>query len=133
MTDGKTFKPRGGCSRTVGRTEFTSCLYRDREGRIVEAPVLPGEPDPYDVPADLDCPDYEVTGGLFGPPKLGDLGITIFNTRSYRRDSELEEAAKDHLVQAILRKEGPGIADAAGGIQAVKDRIEIDTFWIEEG
>src|SRR3989442_856329 len=59
--------------------------------------------------------------------------ITIFNTRSYRRDSELEEAAKDHLVQAILRKEGPGIVDAAGGIQAVKDRIEIDTFWIEEG
>ena len=115
------------------RFEFLRCLYRDAEGRIVETAYPKGEPDPYDVPADLHCPSYAVRKGLFGPPKLENVEVVIFNTRGYRRDLELEELAKDRLVQEILRKEGAELVQAAGGLTAIKSKIEPGPFWEESG
>ncbi|OGS61410.1 MAG: hypothetical protein A3K59_07450 [Euryarchaeota archaeon RBG_19FT_COMBO_69_17] len=115
----------------MSRIEAPVCIFRDRDGTVREATVPLGEPDPFDVPADLYCGTYEVAKGLFGPPALGSIEITIFNTRSYRRDSALEEEAKERIVQAILRKEGPEIVQSAGGPSALKARIEVDTWWYE--
>jgi hypothetical protein len=116
----------------MGRMEFLPCLYRDRNGGVQEAPYPKSEPTPYGVPADLYCPSYEVVKGLFGPPKLGQIEIAIFNTRSYHPDRELEEIAKDRLIQAIVKKEGPAIVQAAGGSAAIRQRIDVGPFWEDE-
>ncbi len=122
---------RDGASPPVDRIEVLPCLYRDTAGRIQEVPFPKGEPDPYGVPADLYCPSYEIRTSLVGPPKLGNLEVTIFNTRGYKHDPELEEVAKDHLVQAIESKEGVEVVQAAGGPGGIKQRILVYTFWLE--
>jgi hypothetical protein len=116
----------------MGRLVFLSGLGRDHEGRIVEIP-RPPEPAPYDVPTDLYCPVYGIGPGILGPPKITKLLVTIFNTKAYRRDPPLEEAAKDRLLEAILRREGPEVVEASGGEQVLRGRVEVDTFWIEWG
>ncbi len=85
------------------------------------------------MPADLYCPSYAVRKGLFGPPKLENAEVVVFNTRGYRRDPELEEVAKDRLVQEILRKEGPELVQAAGGRAALMAKIDVGPFWEESG
>ena len=117
----------------MGRLEFLPCVYRDKEGRLREVEYPKDEPDPYDVVGDLYCPSYAVRKGVFGPARLEDFDVTIFNTRTYRRDSDLEEVAKDRLVQAIIAKEAPDIVSRAGGPDGIRKRVEIDTFWVEPG
>ena len=94
-------------------------------------PYPRSEPDPYEVPADLYCPSYEVVKGLFGPPKLGHLEVVVFNTRTYRPDAELEEVARTRLVDAVLAKAGAGFVQAAGGMTTIRERIEVGPFWDE--
>ncbi len=45
----------------------------------------------------------------------------IFNTADYRWDTEFEEAAK----------EGQGMIQAAGGVEALKDRVDVGPFWVQ--
>ncbi len=117
----------------MDRPEFLSCIYRGPDGRIQETPYPRTEPDPYDVPADLYAPSYCVAKGLFGPARLKDLEVVIFNTRTYRSDPDLEEEAKGRLLSAILDKEGAAIVQAAGGADALRSQIDLGSFWAEPG
>lgn len=117
----------------MSRIEFPPCLCRSPDGRILQVPWPQGEPEPYDVPADLYCPSYEIRTSLFGSPKLGSCEVTIYNTRAYIPDPELEEAAKRALVHAIESKEGMEVVQAAGGPEAIRQRILVDTWWAEAG
>lgn len=114
---------------SMDRIEVLACLYRGPDGRIQETEFPKTEPAPYAVAADLYCPSYSVRRGLLGPARLENLEVTIFNTRAYRPDPELEQVAKDRLLQTILAKEGPEIIETSGGEAAVRERITIDTWW----
>ena len=116
-------------SPPVERIEVLTCLYRDAAGQIQESPFPKGEPDPHGVPADLYCPSYEIRTSLLGPPKLTSLEVTIFNTRGYKPDPELEEKAKADLVQSVVLKEGAEVIQAAGGPDGIKQRILVYTLW----
>jgi len=113
----------------MGRVIFLACMYRDASGDIREIPLPKGEPDRDSLPADLYCPWYEVKKGLFGPTRLLDLGISIFNTRSYRPDERLVELVRERLVRAILAREGPEVVEGEGGLAALRERIEAEPFW----
>ena len=115
------------------RIEVLPCVYRGPDGTIREAEFPKAEPQPHAVAADLYCPSYAARKGLMGPPRIEDLEITVFNTIDYRRDEELEETAKDRLVQAIVAKEGAEIVEAAGGVGALRDRIRVVTWWRSSG
>jgi|GEM_PF-5601004 len=115
------------------RIEVLPCLYRGPDGAVHEAEFPKAEPQPHAVAADLYCPSYAARKGLTGPLRIEDLEVTVFNTTDYRRDVELEEAAKDRLVQAILAKEGTEIVEAAGGEGALRDRIRVVTWWRSSG
>ncbi len=113
------------------RLEYLPSIGRAADGRIGEIPIGRGEPDPYGVPTDLYCPGYEVRSRLFGRGRIVRLWVTIYNTRTYRPDPELEEAAKEGLIREILAKEGPEAVDWAGGKEELKARVQVDTFWRE--
>ncbi len=70
---------------------------------------------------------------LYGPPKLGHLEVSIFNTRTYRPYAELEGLAKDRVVAAIIAKEGAALVQAAGAASAIHERVEVGPFWDESG
>jgi hypothetical protein len=108
--------------------EFLPCLYRAVEVRIEEVSFPKGEPDRDTLVADLYCPYYEVKKGLFGPARITDLGISILNRPSYRRDAELVDVARERLVSAILAKETPEVIQASGGVAELRTQIEADEF-----
>src|SRR3989304_8164557 len=103
----------------MDRMEFLPCLCRDADDRIQEVPYPKGEPDRNTMPADLYCPYYEVEKGLFGPARITDIGISIFNRPSYRRDEAVLEAARDRLIHAVLSKETAEGIPASGGLGGI--------------
>lgn len=117
----------------MDRLEFLPVYFRGAGGTIEQTEMFKSEPTPYAVPADLYCGSYQVTKGLLGPPKIGNIEIVIFNTRTYRPDSELEEFVKDRLTEAISSKEGPEVVEASGGLAALRSRIKVSTWWGPRG
>jgi len=110
--------------------EFPPCLSRAADGRIQEVPFPKGEPDRDKMSADLYCPYYEVKKGLFGPARITDLGISILNRPSYRRDEMLVAAARERLMNAILSKETPEIIESSGGVAELRKKIDADEFYM---
>jgi hypothetical protein len=112
------------------RYEYPPCLYRDAGGRIQEVPFPKGEPDRKTMSADLYCPYYNIKKGLFGPARITDIGISIFNRPAYRRDEALVQEARERLIKAILSKETPEVITESGGIEGLRGRIEADEFYL---
>jgi len=110
--------------------EFLPCLYRAADGRIQEVPFPKGEPDRDKMSADLYCPYDEEKKGLFGPARIADLGISILNRPTYRRDETLVEAARERLIGAILSKETLEVIESSGGIAELRRASEADKFYL---
>lgn len=113
----------------MDRIEVLPCVFRATDRSIQEVEFPKAEPQPHAVAADLYCGSYAVRKGLFGSARIENLEVTVFNTRDYRRDAELEEAAKDRLVNAILAREDAELVSAAGGAEALRQRVRVTTFW----
>lgn len=113
------------------RTEYPDCVYRAQDGRIVPIPWPEGEPDRETMGTDLYAPWYTVAKGLFGPPRVREAEITIFNTPHYRRDPELEAEAKERLLKALLAKEGVQVVQASGGVETVRGTIRVQMLWLD--
>ncbi len=113
----------------MDRLEFLPCLFRDADGRVQEMPFPKGEPDRDSMTADLYCPYYEVKKGLFGPARIVDIGISIFNRPSYRRDEVLVDAARERLMETILSKETTELIEASGGVAELRRKIKADEFY----
>ncbi len=111
------------------RPEFRPCLYRDAEGQIREMPYPKAEPSREEIRVDVYAPSYRVAKGLFGPAQIEGLEIVIFNTPSYRPDPELEREAVDRLLEAIVRKEGPEVVQASGGVETLRRKIDVGPWW----
>jgi len=82
------------------------------------------------MPADLCCPYYEVKKGLFGPARIADIGISIFNRPSYRRDEVAVETARERLIQAVVSKETPEVIAASGGIGELRKQAEAGELYL---
>ncbi len=119
-------------NRSVERIEVLPCLYRDSEGRIHEMPFPREEPWQKDMRVDLYCPSYTVTKGLFGPPRVTAMDISILNSYAYHPDPELEREAGERLLRAVVEREGVQTVQASGGVEALRRLIGADTFWLEK-
>ncbi len=115
----------------VERIEIVVCLYRAEDGSIRERPWPRGEPDRDTMTGDLYALSYTVTKGLFGPARVTQADISILNSPRYRPDFELELAARERLLRAIVEKEGPAVVQASGGEEAIRQMIGADTFWLD--
>lgn len=80
---------------------------------------------------ELYAPWYMVVKGLFGPARVREAAITIFNRPDHRPDPELEREAKEHLLRSIVAKEGAGVVQASGGIEALRGIIGIEMLWLD--
>lgn len=109
--------------------EFLPCLCRDAANRIQGVAFPKGEPDRNRMFMDLYCPYYEVKKGLFGSARITDIGISIFNRPSYRRDEALVEEARERLIQAVLSKEAPEVIAASGGIAELRKQATAEEFY----
>lgn len=83
------------------------------------------------MPVDLYAPWYSVVKGLFGPARIKDAEITVFNTPRYRPDPELEKEAKERLVRAMVAKEGAEVVQASGGVEAMRAMIRVQMLWLD--
>lgn len=113
----------------VERVEFLPCLYRDAQGHIQEIPFPKKEPNRNGLSADLYAASYSIVKGVFGPPRVRNLEITIFNTPAYQPDPALEGETKERLMHTIVEKEGPALVEESGGLDALRARIAVDTWW----
>ncbi len=111
--------------------EIVVCLYRANDGSIRECPWPSTEPDRDEMTVDLYALSYTVTKGLFGPARITAADISILNSPKYRPDFELESAARERLVRAIMEKEGAQVVQASGGGDSIRAMIGADTFWGE--
>jgi len=113
--------------------EFLPCLYSDAKGQVQEMPYPKREPRREETHMDFYAPSYGVAKGLFGPPRIQNLEIVIFNTPSYRPDPELEKEAMERLLRAIVQKEGAEVVQASGGVETLRTQIDIGPWWKDRG
>jgi len=113
----------------MARIFFTRCYSRDETGVMIERNPPAGEPDPYGVPFSLYWPSYRTKGGFWGPPRVLESLVLIYNTRNYQRDVELEEFVRDRVLEEIRSRWHPQVILASGGPDAIRESIVFERFW----